>query len=183
MQSVRTILSELWQPGLAAFWVAIGAVLKHLWSRFRGRMAVITWFEQYQHLGMSAQDTRYGTLEVRFNGTPVRNLKMCHLQIDNESATDLENLQVNLVFSEGSHFLTGTASIEGTDQQFLFSQQLAETATRLMALPEAQRPNAPEATWLLSRREYLIPVLNRYTKATFALLVETAPGVDPTIQV
>src|SRR5688500_9793677 len=79
-----------------------GAVAKHLWDRYRGRLATLRWTVTYQAMAFATEDFGWGKVELLYNGSPAHNLHMAYVQLQNASSRDLANLRVDLNADEKS---------------------------------------------------------------------------------
>jgi hypothetical protein len=68
-------------------------------------------------MAFGTEDFGVGTVEVRYNGTPVLNIHSTRIQIQNDSNRDLTDLEVNVRFSEGTWVLRSFGSVTQSVQQ------------------------------------------------------------------
>lgn len=156
---------------------AVGALLAHLWGRYRRRLARVSWSADHVPMAFATPDTGFGRVEVLYNGTPAVNLHITRVLVRNTSGQDLTNLIVRLAFVERTRILYS----RGFQPMTLVSYQLADRfASRLAS---ALRPNASdsEIDFVVRNHEYCIPVLNRGGEAQFGLLVTRDDHERPTI--
>lgn len=143
-----------------------GAVVTHLWTRFRGRLVTLSWTATGTRLAVRADDTGYGRVEVFYNGHPVNNLHLISVALRNESTKDLTNILVNLAFLEGSEFVISEGTLIGSLTPITID---AGFMTAWLALSD-QNPIPPEVRYYQTRRNYPIPVFNRGAVARFDIL-------------
>ena len=158
-----------------------GAVCNHFWARFRGRLVKLRWAVQYHRVAVSAQDAAFGTIQVLHNNRPVNNLHIATLQIQNESVRDLQNVELNIACFDGSTILVSEGALSESLQQIplttAFNQSLQQAVQNLAAVP------GTILSYLLTRRDYFLRVLNRGATANFVLLIERNDTSPPNITV
>ena len=161
----------------AAAGAVLGALVTRLWQQYLQRMVTVRWSVTHTTLAAGGDNQTWGNVEIRYNGAPAGNLlQWCSVEIENESGSrDLSDVVVSLQYDQpGPVILSGGGYLEGSNQWFPWTAE----ATRYFALPEADRP----PTDFSRRRDFVIPVLNRGTKATFLFLVQ--PNIlDPKLRV
>ena len=78
--------------------------------------------------------------------------------------------------------LSGEGQIVGSTQLVPSAQEYADKYRRLADLPAEQRRQDPDFQYMLSRRDFRIPVMNRGARAEFRFLVTRPLGVSvPTL--
>src|SRR5262245_41563386 len=120
--TVDAILGQLLATLPAAVWVAIGALFAHLWHRYRSRMTTLRWQAAHQPLGVSTQDALFGTIEVRYNGQPVHNLFFTTIDLQNQSNSDLKEIDLNLVFEDGTIIFMAHGAVQGSANMLPFAE-------------------------------------------------------------
>jgi hypothetical protein len=162
-----------------AIWAAIGALLTHIWHRYRSRMTALRWQAAHLPLGVSAQDALFGTIEVRYNGQPVHNLFFTTIDLQNQSNADLKEVDLNLVFQDGTIIYMAHGEVHGSANMLPFAEPFNSDLNRFLGL-QPQDPNRPALGAALSRRrDFRVPVLNRGASLRIAMLVEAQPGQRP----
>jgi hypothetical protein len=124
-------------------------------------------------------DFGIGTVEVRYNGTPVLNIHSTRIQIQNDSNSDLTDLEVNVRFSEGTWVLRSFGSVTQS------VQQLPPTEEYQAALKSASEGKlTPQALAHLGTLvDHRIPVLNRGAVATFTIFTSRQDYATPVVNV
>jgi hypothetical protein len=179
MSEGASLLQRLLDPLPAAVWAIAGWVLAQFWRRYRARIVVLTWEAQHQALAVSTQDARFGTIQVLYNGEQVHNLFFTRIAVQNQSNADLTDLDLNIVFNDGTTIFIAHGAVEGSANALPFAEPFASEADRFMKLP-ADDPNRPAiAAGLLRRRDFRVPVLNRRGSLTIGMLVQAPPGKQP----
>ncbi len=161
----------------------IGFVPRELWRRFRGRMVTLRWSVQHYRIAASGVDDRFGKVEVLYNGQSVGNVQGCILELENESSTDLTDVELNLAYADGTGILTGEGAIVGSNQLLPLAQKYVDVLRRVWALPEKQRQQAPDYHYCTQRRDFRIPVLNRGARAKFMFVVSSPSLASPALGV
>jgi hypothetical protein len=146
-------------------------------------MIVLRWEAHHAHIALSAADARFGNIQVLYNNNPVQNLFTTTVRVENESTTDLSDLDLNLFYTDGSLIYTATAAVSGSANELELSQRFKDRREQLMKTT----PNDPTllalAPSLISRRDFMVPVLNRGGTVTATLLVQNPQGRLPFINV
>lgn len=160
----------------AVILVLFGALVTHLWNRFRGKPTLLRWTDQYVRLAVST-DAALATVEVLYNGAPVTNLYLASVQFQNESNTDLQNVIVNLACLEGSRILLSEGNLAGSLQSLPFAPAFDQALTTAI-----QNPAQANWAYLNTRRDYLVPVFNRGALTNFVLLLTRDDLLEPRVQ-
>jgi len=181
MTDEKTLIERLIDPLPAALWAAIGAVLMQGWRRYRGRMLTLRWQAFHQPLAISAEDTYFGTIEVRYNGEPVQNLFFTTIDIQNESNTDLVGLDLNFIFNDGTMIRISHGAVQRSANSLPFAAPFATELARFVQLPQDNPQRPPLAAALARRRDYRVPTLNRGSTVRVGMLVQGQPGKQPVI--
>jgi hypothetical protein len=145
----------------------LGALGGHLWTRFRDRLARLYWSANHTPMAFATEDIGFGKVEILHNSQPVLNIHMTRVALQNDSNRDLANVTVNIGFLEGSRILRSFGFLEGG----LRPLPHAPDFDRRLAAAVDGHATEGEVTTLLSNHDYTIPVLNRGSTASFAILV------------
>jgi hypothetical protein len=163
----------------AAVWAVAGWVFAQFWRRYRARTVVLTWQAHHEALAVSTQDARFGTIQVLYNGEQVDNLFFTRISVQNQSNTDLTDLDVNIVFNDGTTIFIAHGGVEGSVNALAFAEPFASEVDRFMKLPDDDPNRQAIASGLSQRRDFRVPVLNRGGSITIGMLVQTLPGEQP----
>ena len=175
----KTLLERLLDPVPAVLWASAGWVVAQFWRRYRARMVVLRWQANHQHLAVSAQDALFGTIEVLYNGNQVHNLFFSTIDLQNQSNTDLANIDLNIVFQDGTTIYMAHGAVQGSANTLPFADPFASELDRFIKLP-ASDPNRPSiGAALTRRRDFRVPILNRGASLRIAMLVQALPGRQP----
>jgi hypothetical protein len=161
--------------------LALGALASQLWVRYLNRLAAFRWSAWHNRIAIAGEHPNIGRIDVLWNGGPVQGIQFCNVEFENESSRDFTNVEVKLFFNDGTQFL-GEGSVFGTEQFLAWTPHYDSQVQALIAVPEAERP-AGRIDYLLSRREYLIPVFNRGTKLFMTFVVHPPRNQTPYVQV
>jgi hypothetical protein len=142
-----------------------GAVVTQLWTRFRNRLATLTWTADTARLAASAEGD-FGKISVLYGDQPVGLLYLVTLTLRNESTTDLENLHLTYGFSDGTRILMSSGQLVGAiggttiPDDFFVRWRGAN-----------ERQDFRVGAYFVTHREYLLPVFNRASVVKYELLV------------
>lgn len=128
-------------------------LLAQAWLRRRG---VFTYHVTHSRVGVSADDPIYGSVRVTWNDNPASNLFFSVIELTNESATDYKDVVVRM-FSNNTTLLSESAFVADSVMPISYSDDYRQT----IAVPPGQTPTPEQFAIYNSRREYLVPVLNR----------------------
>lgn len=157
----------------------LGVVAKHLWDRYRARLAPLRWTATYQAMAFATDDLGWGKVELLYDGSPAQNLHMIYVQIQNASSRDLSNLRVDLVANDGTIVLRSAGSLRGGTNAFLFA---TEYSNALQLSAAGTLTSIDRANWL-RRTSFVVPFLNRGTTADFKLLVARFDYATPSVSI
>jgi len=135
----------------------VGAILGHLWTRYRRRLTTLRWTTHSQPVAFGTEDLGWGKVQILYEGEPAGNLHIVNVQIVNDSQRDLVDVELNLQTNEGSRVLRSAAQVAGTVNLLPFARayaaMLAESGKRELSTSEL-------STWV-RRSDFHVPVLNR----------------------
>lgn len=179
MSEEKNLLERLLDPGPAALWATAGWIIAQFWRRYRSRMAVLRWQVTHQHLAVSGEDALFGKIEVRYNGNPVQNLFFTTLDLQNQSNTDLANIDLNIVAQDGTTIYMAHGAVQGSANTLPFADPFASDLDHFISLPERDPNRARIGAALSIRRDFRVPILNRGGNVRIAMLVHARPGGQP----
>ncbi len=159
------------RPVLGLVSAALGVVLTLLTQRILGKRGLFTYYVWHNHVGVSADDAVFGTVRVTWNDNVVANLYSSTVELRNESLKDYENVTVR-VFSNDTALLTERTEIVGTTQFLRWTDEFA----KMLAIRPDAAPTADQQQLVATRRDYLIPTMNRGQVVRFTFL--NAPTGD-----
>jgi hypothetical protein len=156
-----------------------GAVVGHLWTRYRRRLATLRWTVHGQPIAFATEDFGWGKVEILYNGQPAGNLHIINVQVVNDSQIDLTEVELDVQMSEGTNVLRSAAQVQGTVNLLPFA---GGYATMLAAAGERALTAGELATWT-RRSDFRVPVLNRGGIVDLRFLVTRADFATPTASV
>jgi hypothetical protein len=163
--------------GVATF--LVGAIVTHLWMRFRSRLTILSWTTTSSRVAFSRNDPRYGNLEVHYNGTLVESVFWQAVELVNESTTDLSDLQIVVGFQPASIILTSEGAVSTSLLALPFEEKFLADWNRLVD----SKASNDRISFYWEHRRFRIPVLNRQAVARFAFLITPPIGADPILSV
>ena len=182
MSETKTLLNELIDPLPASLWAIGGAILSQMWYRYRQRMVTLRWQVLHQSLGISTNDALFGSIEVRYNNNPVPNLYFSTIDIHNESNSDLSEIELNLVFNDGTVIYISHGAVLGSANNLPFTESFASGLADVVQIPTDDPKWSERATPYMRRRDYRVPTLNRGASVRIGMLVQAPENQTPIIQ-
>lgn len=182
MNSLRELWQAVWNPLSVLLGVLLGALANQLLRRLIGRMTILRWEVQHQHVAASSEVARFGRVQVLYNDEPVTNLRLCIVQLENESSRDLTDVEVTLIYSDGTKFLDGGCALQDAADWLPFTDRYNDVVTRAFEPNDNLDLDDPDVDYVRTHREYRIPVLNRGIRVNFWFLVIPSPTMAPKLQ-
>ncbi len=130
----------------------------------------------HNRVGLSAEDTIYGSVKVTWNDNPVSHLYLSTVQVTNQSMKDYESVVVR-VFSNNTTLLTQRTEIVGTTRLIDFTEEYKNKIT----VPDGSQPTEEQYELFRRRRDYLVPIMNRGQILRFELLNAAYSEEQPAI--
>lgn len=78
-------------------------------------------------------------MQVLYDGAPDENVYIVTVQVANDSATDLTDLEFQAGLRDGATFLSSTAQVRGSLRALPLSEDYQEDMAGLLSAPPAQR--------------------------------------------
>jgi hypothetical protein len=154
-----------------------GAIIGHLWTRFRRRMATLRWTAQYQPIAFATQDFGWGKVDILYNDQPVGNLHIITARVINDSQIDLQSVELHFQVDDGTFVLRSMAQLVGALDALPFAPAYA---AMLAQASQRKLTGAELAVWG-RRSDFLVPVLNRGGNVDARFLVSRSDHATPTI--
>jgi hypothetical protein len=148
----------------------VGFFVRHISDKFKYRTVPLRYSVTHTYLGSSASDTALGAMKVTFNELNVESLYQSQLVVENPTSKDLTNLVLKIYCDMDSAILTSHATKPGALAEIEFSQSF-------LRLIEEEK----EKTLSFSRRDYLIPVLNRHDKIEVRCVITNFKKKNPSM--
>jgi hypothetical protein len=160
----------------------LALLLTQLWTKYKNRIAVLTWTANHQRHGTSLSHPTIGTIAVTVNGSPARALFWSQVRVTNTSTRDLSDLEVECELPTGSQIVDAEASVEQSLSALMPTQRWQGAAEGARTrwneqTQDAQNVRARVVKW----RAYRLPALNRQSSATFTFFWENAQNTQPII--
>ena len=158
--------------------ILIGVGIDRLVSARMAKRAKFRWSARVDRVGLSADDPVFGSVQVQWGGGAVRNLYMAMLELENTSTRDFENVPLTIYPDVGTLLLNERTVIVNTPEIVKPSPEFAEK----VRVEPGKEPTPEQSNLYYTRREYVVPVINRGQLLRFQYLC-TRPQDDliPTV--
>ena len=155
----------------------VGAIVGHLWTRFRRRITTLRWTAQYQQMAFATQDSGWGKVDILYDDRPVRNLHVITAKVTNESQIDLQSVELRFQVNEGTFVLRSSAQLTGALNVLPFAPGYGAMVA------EAGKRELTEAEFALwgRRSNFLAPVINRGASVDVRFLVSRPDDATPAV--
>ncbi|MGE0484930.1 MAG: hypothetical protein AB7Q81_12385 [Gammaproteobacteria bacterium] len=150
-----------------------GACLTMLATAIRNKTSTFGYVSFCNRIGVSTDDEIYGAVRVSWEGHELRNLYSYTIEIENPTLRDYEGIEIDIYSSVGTILLNEKTEILDTPYIVLWKPAFRDQ----MTVPEGQEPTEQQFDIHRRRREYLLPVFNRWQKLRFTFLC-TRPDND-----
>lgn len=171
---LSTLLDNKYLIGSAS---GIGGIVATLCvQQILNRRGLFTYFVRHERVGISADDARFGRVGVTLNDKPIPNLFLSTVELINQSLRDYENV-VACVYTNDTALFTEMTQIVGTPDAVKWTESYANQ----VRVPADQQPSPDQRDIYFSRREYLIPIMNRGQTVRFQFLHAAKTQSQPTI--
>jgi hypothetical protein len=152
-----------------------GGVVAILVKQVVNRRGLVTFCVEHSPLGFSTVDQHFGTVQVTWNNNPLANLFHSHVEVENVSTLDFENVEVRL-YTDAS-MLTEKTWVEGSTHFLKYTEEFAGK----IKVPDGQQATQEQREFFWKQRHYMLPVLNRGQRIPFNLLSTAPEGQRPNI--
>lgn len=162
----------------------IGLLVGILVEKFKNRFRTVEYSIRSQKIIPPLSAGLGGQLTLRLNERDIKTLKVTTIEIENKNSIDLEDIVVRFTLGKGAVF-QGNEAYQLSNYRWLgwthefnddFNQILKEynsietnITTGFKELPDLLQKRVD---YVLTTRDYYIPVLNRKDKAIFNFLIE-----------
>jgi len=158
---------------LPAATFVLGLITKHLFDLYRNKISKIQYSINKSFLGVSGEDNRFGKVQVIYNDNiPVQNLYLCNIVLVNTSNRDFNDIEFTVWCDTDSLILISHAHKTNSINPINLTQQFVDQFTSQLQV----NPNL-----VMTRRPYVVSVLNRDDSLTFSCLVTNNKGQVPNI--
>ncbi len=127
----------------------LGLILGFIFSRITNRLTQIKYWVRTTKLAISADDGIHGRLEIKHQDVQLKNFYFSNIRLRNESHTDLENVRIAFFVGKDVLILTDYIRYNSSISRISYSPEYSEVL------------NQPNNPLIFTRREYILPVLNR----------------------
>jgi hypothetical protein len=157
----------------SVFYAGASFVATLIWGAIRARRIALAWTATFQPFKPSAQPIS-SKVSVLVNNQPALNLHSCFIVLTNESARDIEKLDLLIQFQTPFVIVDGGGGIETSSKALLYSADFYATLQAVAALPEVSRPAHESYDYLTRSREFHVPALNRGEKINLLFWINSA---------
>ena len=154
----------------------LGAILALLVQRLLNKRGLFTYFVWHDPVGLSTEDSVFGTVRVTWNNNPVRNLYLSRVELRNESLNDYEDIVVRVLASDTA-LLSESTQIVGTTRFLLWTEEFS----RQLSVAKGDVATLHQIELIRRQREFHIPTMNRGQKIQLSFLNDATPGKVPWI--
>lgn len=173
MSIIELIKSEYLSMLFGALAGTISTWFTHRIIHKRGKL---TYFVRHERVGVTAKDNTFGSVEVRWNENLLTNLYLSTLVIKNESLNDYENVTINIM-AVNTSLLTEQSQIVSTPFDLSWSERYEQE----LHIDSEEGSKDEQVQIFKKRREYIVPVLNRYQEIKVAYLNDANVNETPEI--
>ncbi|MAY83321.1 MAG: hypothetical protein CMP59_04230 [Flavobacteriales bacterium] len=163
-------------------------------EKFKNRYRTITYSIFSQKVKPSLSENLGGHLKISLGDREIDTLKVVTVEIENKSSVDIENVEVKFTLGKGAYFQGNEGFLQKNfswlywnyDFNNIYNKVLednnntqTDNQTGLKIIPDELQQRID---FVLTNRNYLIPVFNRKEKAIFNFLIEDpVDGVEAKI--
>jgi hypothetical protein len=148
----------------------IGIAIKHIWDKYINRITRIKYSIWHNYIGSSLEDVKFGSVKLLYNNTELKNLYASNVILKNETGKDVNDLELNISCNNGSLILVSHGRNSNSIKELEFTSNYREIIDR----------NIPDdATYIYTRRDYKIPVINRGDVIEITLLTTNLNNERP----
>ena len=152
------------------FSAAVGAVLGGLMTwlvlALRAKIAKFQWWVKVDRIALSADDPVFGSVRVHWGGSEVQNLYLATLMVENTSEKDFENVSLTIYPDMGTKLLNERTAIVDTPKIVKWSLEFDQK----LQVQRGEEATSDQFDLYFTRREYLVPVINRGQSLQFQYL-------------
>jgi len=139
----------------------IGIILKHIWDKYINRITKLKYSIWHNYIGSSIDDVKFGSVKLLYNDSELKNLYSSNVIIKNETGKDLSDIELNISCDNQSLILVSHGRNVNSIKELEFTEKYSEIINN-------NNPN--DATYIYTRRDYVIPVINRGDTIEITLL-------------
>lgn len=161
---------------VAAVSIIGGAILTIVIQKITNKRGLFTYSVQHNIIGVSADDSIFGSVQVIWDNNPVTHLYLSTIELVNQSMTDYESVIVR-VFTSSTLLLTEKTELVNTSHVLEWSDDYKAK----VEVPAGQKPSEDQVSTFLRQRDYEIPTLNRGQVVRFQYLNSADTEKGPSI--
>lgn len=158
------------KTALAAGSAILGGLFTSYVAWLRGRVRVLDYTVSHDRVGISAADVVLGDVALTWQGTPVANLFLSTVTVENNTSSNLVDLRLRTYTGNETFLLNERSEFEESTFRPLYTPEYAASIT----VPPGAEPTAKQQNIYWHSREYDLPVFNRNQRAIFRYLT-TSP--------
>ena len=102
----------------------VGMVAKYFYDQFKNKVQKIQYSVNKTFMGVSADDKKFGKIEIFHNGTQVENLYLCDIDLINTTNKDFENIQIKVWCGSDNTILYSYAGKASSPDIFKFTTRI-----------------------------------------------------------
>jgi len=141
--------------------LVVGIMIKHVWDKYINRITRLKYSIWHNYIGSSIEDVKFGSVKLLYNNTELRNLYASNVVVKNDTGKDLNDLELNISCNIQSLILVSHGRNSNSIKELEFTSEYNDII---------ERNNPDDATYIYTRRDYKIPVINRGDKIEITLL-------------
>ncbi|KQT34067.1 hypothetical protein [Methylophilus sp. Leaf414] len=153
-----------------------GLLVSWLSHKVINKRGVFRYYLTNNRIGISAQDSVFGNVEIRWNDVPNRNLFISTIELKNESLIDYENIIIN-TYTNNTKLLTEATHVLDSPNILNLTQAYKDKIT----VPTGEEPSEAQKNIFHGQREYNLPVFNRGQVVKFEYLNSAVTEEEPAI--
>ncbi len=153
-----------------------GIVFTIITQRILSKRSLFTYSVWHMRVGQSTDDAIFGSVKVTWNDSPVENLYLSSIEMQNSSLKDFENVTVR-IYTGDTRLLTERTELVGTTQILTWSDEFISDIT----VESGEQPSELQNELHRTRREYTIPSFNRGQIARMTFLNAAQPNQQPSL--
>lgn len=156
----------------------IGSLITKIVQYIANKRGVFSFNVQHNRVGISSEDSIYGSIKVTWNETPVNHLYLSVVEVKNESIRDYNDVIVR-IFTDDTDLLTEGTSIVGTTRIIEYTPEY----NLKINVPAGKEPSQDQFSLFKKQRDYIVPTMNRGQLLRFEFLNAATSEDSPSIWV
>jgi hypothetical protein len=157
---------------IGTFTLIIGIVIKHIWDKYINRITKLKYSIWHNYIGSSIEDVKFGSVKLLYNQNELQNLYTSNVIIKNETGKDLNDLELNISCDNQSLILVSHGRNTNSIKELEFTDYYASII---------EQNDPANANYIYTRRDYMIPVINRGDSIEITLLTTNFNNQRPVL--